>query len=151
MSTGNKLCGVRPLIKLSMKLPIFIMNCLNRRKFNLVTQYRRKMRDEFVERNKELIDSLLKLQELLDTLPDTVEAIPAFTQYIRSFLRIKPTGRTLPTIEMMTIIKRRKPNLYQLFKKHSNDDMLSMLTNLNMDYELAQLKIERILQGEVIA
>ncbi len=109
------------------------------------------MRDEFVERNKELIDSLLKLQELLDTVPDTVEAIPAFTQYIRSFLRIKPTGRTLPTIEIMTMIKRRKPNLYQLLKRHSNDDMLSMLTNLDMDYELAQLKIERILQGEVIA
>ncbi|MBH0158416.1 hypothetical protein IHV10_18690 [Fictibacillus sp. 5RED26] len=104
-----------------------------------------------MERNKELIDSLLKLQELLDTLPDTVESIPAFTQYIRSFLRIKPTGRTLPTIEMMTMFKKRKPNLYQLFKRHSNDDMLSMLTNLDMDYELAQLKIERILQGEVIA
>ena len=134
-----------------MKLPIFIMNCLNRRNFNKVTQFRRKMRDEFVERNKELIDSLLKLQELLDTLPDTVESIPAFTQYIRSFLRIKPTGRTLPTIEMMTMFKKRKPNLYQLFKRHSNDDMLSMLTNLDMDYELAQLKIDRILQGEVIA
>lgn len=151
MSAGNKLCGVRPLIKLSLKQPILIMNCLNRRKFNIVTQFLRKMRDEFVERNKELIDSLLKLQELLDTLPDTVESIPAFTQYIRSFLRIRPTGRTLPTIEMMTLIKRRKPNLYQLFKKHSNDDMLSMLTNLDMDYELAQTKVERILQGEVIA
>ncbi|MBH0175355.1 hypothetical protein IHV09_17425 [Fictibacillus sp. 23RED33] len=104
-----------------------------------------------MERNKELIDSLLKLQELLDTVPDTVEAIPAFTQYIRSFLRIKPTGRTLPTIEIMTMIKKRKPNLYQLLKRHSNDDMLSMLTNLGMDYELAKTKIERILQGEVIA
>lgn len=104
-----------------------------------------------MERNKELIDSLLKLQELLDTEPDTVDAIPAFTQYIRSFLRIKPTGRTLPTIEIMTLIKRRKPNLFYLFKRHSKDDMMIMLTYLDMDYEQAQIKIERILQGEVIA
>ncbi|MDM5314604.1 hypothetical protein QUF49_01295 [Fictibacillus sp. b24] len=104
-----------------------------------------------MERNKELIDSLLKLQELLDTEPDTVDAIPAFTQYIRSFLRIKPTGRTLPTIEIMTLIKRRKPNLFYILKRHSKDDMMIMLTYLDMDYEQAQIKVERILQGEVIA
>lgn len=104
-----------------------------------------------MERNKELIDSLLKLQKLLDTEPDTVDAIPVFTNYIRSFLRIKPTGRTLPTIEIMTLIKKRKPTLFYLLKRYSNDDMMTMLTYLNMDYEQAQIRIERILQGEVIA
>jgi hypothetical protein len=108
-------------------------------------------RDIFVERNKELIDSLMKLQELLDTQPDTVDSIPVFTNYIRSFLRIKPMGRTLPTIEIMTLLKKRKPNMFYLLKRYSKDDIMTMLTYLDMDYHKAEMKIERILQGEVIA
>jgi hypothetical protein len=104
-----------------------------------------------LERNKELIDSLIKFQEMLDSQPDNAESIPVFTTYIRSFLRIKPMGRTLPTIEIMTLLKKRKPNLFYMLKKYSNDDILTMLTYLDMDYDQAQMKIERILQGEVIA
>lgn len=104
-----------------------------------------------MERNKELIDSLIKFQQLLNTHPDTVDSIPVFTNYIRSFLRIKPMGRTLPTIEIMTLLKKEKPQMFYLLKRHSKDDIMTMLTYLNMDYDQAQIKIERILQGEVIA
>jgi hypothetical protein len=51
----------------------------------------------------------------------------------------------------MTLIKRRKPNLFYLLKRHSKDDIMTMLTCLDMDYEQAKIKVERILQGEVIA
>ncbi|MBY6037457.1 hypothetical protein KUV80_12355 [Fictibacillus nanhaiensis] len=104
-----------------------------------------------MEKNKELIESLLKFYDLLDTHPDVVESIPVFTNYIRTFLRIKPLGRTLPTIEIMTLLKKRKPNMFYLLKKYSKDDVMTMLMHLNMDYDQAELKIERILQGEVIA
>ncbi|MCM3720104.1 hypothetical protein [Fictibacillus phosphorivorans] len=104
-----------------------------------------------MEKNKELIDSLIKFQILLNTHPDTVDSIPVFTNYIRSFLRIKPMGRTLPTIEIMTLLKNEKPRMFYLLKRHSSDDIMMMLTNLSMDYNQAQNKIKRILQGEVIA
>jgi hypothetical protein len=104
-----------------------------------------------MERNKELVDSLLKFLELLDEQPDDLQSVPVFTAHIRTFLRIKPLGRTLPTIEIMTLLKKRKPNLFFLLKRHSGDDLMVMLTNLKMDYHQAQVKIERILQGEVIA
>jgi hypothetical protein len=104
-----------------------------------------------VERNKELIESLLRFEELLDTQPDHVDSIPVFTTYIRSFLRIKPMGRTLPTIEIMTLFKKRKPHLFYMLKRHTKDDVMIMLTHLDMDYDQALIKIERILQGEVIA
>ncbi|MDR7073938.1 hypothetical protein [Fictibacillus barbaricus] len=104
-----------------------------------------------MERNKELIDSLLRFQELLDTQPDHPDSIPVFTAHIRSFLKIKPIGRTLPTIEMMTLFKKRKPQLFYMLKRYTKDDVLIMLTCLNMDYDQALSRIDRILMGEVIA
>jgi hypothetical protein len=94
----------------------------------------------------EIKELLKKLKKMLEDYPDEASSTYNFSNFLKLFLRSKKTETTLPTIEVMTIIKHEKPNIYYHLKKLGNSDSrLEFLTNLSMDYKKANENINKIL------
>lgn len=64
-----------------------------------------------VEVNQELKNKINEFYKLLKKAPDQSSSAIDFIYFLRSFLRIK-SQTTLPTIEMMTVLKETKPIFY---------------------------------------
>jgi hypothetical protein len=94
---------------------------------------------------KTLSDALLEFDYLLKKHPDVPESLSVFTQFVRYFLRTKTSGEELPSVEVMTVLKNEKPNVFYLMKKQSkNNVVMSMLTNIEMDMEEAENRLNRL-------
>jgi hypothetical protein len=92
-----------------------------------------------------LPDALKEFDVLLKKQPDVPASLPVFNQFIRYFLRTKTGGEPLPSVEVMTIIRNEKPNVFSLMRRQSKSNaVMNMLTNLEMDLEEAENRLERL-------
>lgn len=93
----------------------------------------------------ELSNYIKKLFSILDKVPDEADSTVIFVNFLRNFLRLK-TKDPIPTIEVMTIIKHQKPTIFYNMRKLSKlDPILEVLTNISMDLEKAEERIEALL------
>jgi hypothetical protein len=85
--------------------------------------------------------------DLIKTIPDNDEqlTIQKFLRFLQGLLRIKQV--VPPTVEIMTVVKNRKPVLYhgarRTVLKSSN---LYMLFQVDMNYELAQERLSQYVE-----
>lgn len=94
----------------------------------------------------EIKNNIEQLYKMLEQYPDTPDMAHEFVKFLRAFLRIK-SNHTLPTIEIMTLIKHHKPIIFRQLKRFSrNNMMLQILTDLSMDIETARKNIEDIMK-----
>lgn len=92
-----------------------------------------------------LSDALYEFDVLLKKNPDVPQSLPVFTQFLRYFLRTKTGGEPLPSVEVMTILKNEKPNIFSLIRKQSKHNMvMNMLTNVEMDVEEATSRLGQL-------
>lgn len=99
----------------------------------------------------ELKMNVEKLFLLLQNYPDDFESTLVFVRFLRSFLRTNVEGKVLPTMEVMTLIKEQKPNVFRSMRRLSeNDNMLAFLTGLSMDLQKAEFRLQSIYEGEKI-
>ncbi|WP_025027328.1 hypothetical protein [Caldalkalibacillus mannanilyticus] len=94
----------------------------------------------------ELIKAIKDFESLLEKHPDDSKSVHAFNHFLRYFLRIKTKANcNLPSIEIMTILKHRKPVVYMLMRRQAQKSgALGMLTYLEMDLEEANRRIDEI-------
>ena len=93
----------------------------------------------------ELKAALKNFEKLLEEQPDDISAIIPIKNFLRHFIRIRCKSMNIPTSEIMSILKHKKPNLhYHLKAMSSNDPTFYFLTNINMDYEKAMKRLEEI-------
>lgn len=98
--------------------------------------------------HKELKSNIEKLYSMLEKIPDKPNYSYDFVTYLKSFLRIRP-NETLPTIEVITLIKHYKPVVFtKLRRMSSNNLMLEILTELSMDIETAEKNLKEIIKEE---
>jgi hypothetical protein len=94
---------------------------------------------------KTLSDALLEFDYLLKKHPDVPQSLSVFSQFLRYFLRTKTSGIELPSVEVMTVLKNEKPNVYYLMKKQSkNNVVMNMLTNIEMDIKEAENRLSSL-------
>jgi hypothetical protein len=92
-----------------------------------------------------LPDALKEFEVLLKKQPDVPDSLPVFNQFIKYFLRTKTGGEPLPSVEVMTIIRNEKPNVFYLLRKQSKTNVvMNMLTNVEMDLEEAKNSLDRL-------
>lgn len=91
----------------------------------------------------QLIDNLKKFQELLDRLPDKPNHAFDFYSFFRS---LHMAGYdSVPFIELSTILKYKKPAVfYELRKQYGHNNLINMLTSVDMDLDEAQSNIAKI-------
>lgn len=95
--------------------------------------------------SNEIQKSLKELYTILDEYPDSPKVTYDFVTFIKSFLKIK-SDEPLPTIEVMTLIKHKKPIIFSNLKRMAaNNDLLKLLTELSMDIDLAKERLDNIL------
>ncbi|WP_227397148.1 hypothetical protein [Jeotgalibacillus aurantiacus] len=93
----------------------------------------------------ELKEALIRFDKLLRTCPDRNENVLAYKQFITSFLRVKTKNLTLPTSEIMSVIQHERPSTFYLLKKSmSYDPTFELLTNIDLNYEMASLHLSAI-------
>lgn len=93
----------------------------------------------------ELQNSINKLFDILKQYPDSPKKTYDFIAFLKSFLRIKST-KPLPTIEVMTLIRHRKPIVFSNLRRMApNNQMLEILTELSMDIESAEERLNNLL------
>jgi hypothetical protein len=91
----------------------------------------------------ELSKVLEEFDSLLEKKEDSPKSLPAFNQFLRYFLRTKTTNRSLPSIEVMTVLKHRKPVVFTVMKKESQGNAaMNMLTRLEMNIDEAIQRLE---------
>lgn len=92
-----------------------------------------------------LSDALYEFDVLLKKHPDVPNSLPVFTNFIRYFLRTKTGDNSLPSVEVMTILKNEKPNIFSLIRKQSKHNMvMNMLTNVEMDVGEAESRLGQL-------
>ncbi|MFC0186892.1 hypothetical protein ACFFJY_01270 [Fictibacillus aquaticus] len=99
-----------------------------------------------METNLELIQSLDRFRRILVFYDDCAESLPVVTKFLRSFLQIKTPNSSLPTMELMAILRHEKPNIVYYLRHYCADDTMRMLSLLKMDYKKAQRRIEQLSQ-----
>lgn len=99
--------------------------------------------------NSDIKTLLKKFKKMLKEYPDNADSSYYFVNFLRLFLRMRPSLFILPTFEVMTIIKHEKPTIYyKLRTQGENDFTLEFLTALTMDYEIAKKNIEELLSRD---
>lgn len=97
------------------------------------------------EENIKIKMSIRQLLYMLDECPDEPKRSEEFVVYLRSFLKIK--SRSLPTIEVMTLIKHHKPIIFSKLRKMAPYNlMLEILTELSTDIRTATENLEKYLK-----
>ncbi|MBM7647487.1 hypothetical protein JOC78_000408 [Bacillus ectoiniformans] len=103
-----------------------------------------------MEECQELKKSIQQFQQLLKKYPDQAESAYDFVIYLRSFLKIQSKA-PLPTTEIMTILKKHKPNIFYALRKMSEKNlMLNILTQLSMEEEAAEERLRSYGSGVVV-
>lgn len=93
--------------------------------------------------NTELKNSIQKFYNLLNNYPDDHDTTHEFVVFLKSFLRIQ--SKYLPTIEVMTLIKKHKPVIFsELRRMARNNLMLEILTDLSTDVNTANKTLKEI-------
>lgn len=94
-----------------------------------------------------LLESIKEFERLLQKTPDVKESLPIFSTFIRHFIRTKDRNHSLPTIEIMTILRHEKPTVFYLMKLQSErDPLMQMITNVPIDLEKARQRLEELKQ-----
>jgi hypothetical protein len=87
-----------------------------------------------------------KFYRLLNQYPDDPKSTFIYTNFLRQFLRLKPKEATLPTIEIISLLKHEKPIVFYLIKQQGKyDDTLELLTNIYIDPEKAKKNLHQIM------
>jgi hypothetical protein len=103
-----------------------------------------------METNLELLQSLDRFRRILIFYDDCAESLPVVTKFLRAFLQIKTPNSSLPTMEVMSILRHEKPNIVYYMRHYSPDDTLRMLSLLRMDYKKAKKRMEHMTQYRTI-
>ena len=94
---------------------------------------------------RDLKTTLETFERLMNKFPDEKSALPEFNNYLRGFLRVRDPHFSLPSAEIMTIIKKDKPTIFYLLKRQAaNNSSLELLTELEIDYRMACDRLEAL-------
>ncbi|MDE5412505.1 hypothetical protein [Alkalihalobacterium chitinilyticum] len=94
---------------------------------------------------KGLLDSINIFEDLIKQAPDTRASVPDFLKFIRYFLRTKDPKHSLPTIEVMSLLKHHKPNVFGYVRKQASlDANLKLITQLQMDVHRAEQRLQEL-------
>ncbi|MBU8908698.1 hypothetical protein [Desertibacillus haloalkaliphilus] len=95
----------------------------------------------------ELKHALDKFETLINDLPDNRTSVPKFKNFVVYFLRIKPKKVTLPTAELMAVLKHEKPTVFYYMRSDSSQHMIfNLVTHIDMKYETAVERLENVKQ-----
>jgi hypothetical protein len=98
-----------------------------------------------MSRFRDLKATLDKFEQMMRTLPDNTSSLPEFINYLRGFLRVRDPKFSLPSAEIMTIIKKEKPTIFHLLKiQATNNPSLLLLTELEINYDKAIERLEAL-------
>jgi hypothetical protein len=101
------------------------------------------MRDSM---GNDIKESLKKFKKMLEDYPDESGSTYNFSNFLKLFLRSRAISTTLPTVEVMTIIKHEKPTIYYNLRQQGNfDSTMEFLTSVSIDYDKANENINKIL------
>jgi hypothetical protein len=98
-----------------------------------------------VEGNKELKIKIKQFYNLLESVPDIPSSSLEFISFLRTFLRVQSES-SLPTIEVMTVLKKSKPIVFTTLRNSSNKyEMLQFLIELSMEENEADDNLKYLL------
>ncbi|OIJ16198.1 hypothetical protein BKP35_04260 [Anaerobacillus arseniciselenatis] len=96
-----------------------------------------------MSKENELKKAIIDFEELIETTPDEKSSLAGYNNFLRGFLRIRDAKYSLPSAEVMTIIKSKKPTIFYFLKKlAAQNPTLQILTELEIDYNKAVERLE---------
>lgn len=82
---------------------------------------------------------LSKFNAMLELLDDDRKNTDEFAKFLRLFLRLKPRTYSLPMMEVMTVLKYRKPYVFEAIKaRGKNEAYFHFLTGITTDLRTAE-------------
>lgn len=100
------------------------------------------IRGMHMSRFNDLKTTLEKFEQLMSKSPDDKTALPEFINFLRGFLRVRDPKFSLPSAELMTIIKKEKSTIFHYLKlQAASNPSLELLTQLEMDHAKARERL----------
>ncbi|WP_416150761.1 hypothetical protein ACM26V_07285 [Salipaludibacillus sp. HK11] len=89
--------------------------------------------------DEDLLNQMIKYEKMLADLEDNAAAFPEFRSFFRLLLRTKHPTLSLPVIELISLLKKKKPTVFYYLRQEAKKDfMLSILTGNLMSAEQAE-------------
>lgn len=99
-----------------------------------------------VEREK-LLGLIKQFYDLLDRTDDSKESFRDFLDFIKILLRTKFRHYVIPSIEIVSLIKKRKPIVFRYFQLLAEKDVnISILVGSVISEERAEERINRLIE-----
>lgn len=101
-----------------------------------------------MQKNSELSvrSAINELYSLLEKHPDDAKSLSIFIQFLRQFLRISSADKSLPTVEIMTVLKHKKPLVFSQMRKQTNNVLFNILTHVEMDLDSAETRLKEFIR-----
>lgn len=94
---------------------------------------------------KSLIDSINKFENMLKKYPDDIKYTFEFYAFFKSLNLVQHNSDYIPIIELGTIFKYKKPNIFFDMRKYSGQSkIINLITSVEMDLEKSIEKIANI-------
>lgn len=99
-----------------------------------------------IQEDEELVNMIHRFFQLLETMDDTNDSFPDFRIFLKQLLRTKHSKISLPVIEMITLVKRDKPNLYRYLRELGRTDLnISIIVGTTMPAKDAEQRLAQLL------
>lgn len=96
---------------------------------------------------QELKKALIQFDSLIKVLPDTKRSFLEFKRFIIFFLRIRTKSISLPTSEIMAVLKHEKPTVFYIMRKElSGSVIFNIVTHIDMSYSEAIRRLNELKQ-----
>lgn len=93
-----------------------------------------------------LVSAMKKFKDMLDQYPDNNKSIYKFYSFLKTLPNIHSDN--IPFIELGTILKHKKPVIFQGLKAFSDKSpIINLITSVDMDFQKAINKINQIIKN----
>lgn len=85
---------------------------------------------------------------LLNKYPDQTSEYIHFMLFIEDLLKLPYSEEELPINEIMAVLKKKKPNIFNLMRNQKRNMLLLFLTDVRMDEKEALIRLKKIVKGQ---
>src|SRR5690606_25363263 len=123
--------------------------CEKKRSFYLQNKFLNKgMVFVMLQQDKSIDHAVENLFTLLETYADEINYVFEFINFLKYFNRLRPENGVLPLTEVINVLRNEKKQIFRQIKIEARYDMfLEMATALEMDYEKAKQRLEKMLKS----
>ncbi|MBU9722726.1 MULTISPECIES: hypothetical protein [Bacillaceae] len=99
------------------------------------------------QHDQSLLTTINKFMSMLNTLEDSKKSYGEFRNLLRLLIRLQNNKHTIPVVEVVSLIKAKKPNIFYLLRREAEiDTNLSIIISTTIAEEQAEQRVNSLIE-----